>query len=431
MLQGTIGSRITAGVLCILLAACGGGGDGGAPVPQSGTSGTPGTSGTTDTGANAVGNGTGSSGQSGSPAPSAQGQGDVPATPAAPADSDTGSPGTTPPDCCPQPPDEPTPATADATNARFNQPLGIAVDSGGNLYVADALNNTIRKIAPSGVVTTLAGSPGVSGNADGIGAAARFSFLKGIAVDSAGNVYAVDNSAIRKITPAGVVTTLAGASGVLGDADGAGATARFSRPWGIAVDAAGNLYVADTGNFLVRKITPAGVVSTHAGTRGMRGTANGSAASATFLGPMGIAIDTGGNLYLTDWFGPPAPNIPEGSTFIRRIAADGGVTTMAGNFNGETGPAAFSDTFALAADGAGNVYVAALRSVRKVSPTGTISILAGPSDQFQVLDGIAIDGSGTLFVTDESNHTISRVTQAGTITLVAGKPGESGSTDEP
>lgn len=428
MLQGTIGSRITTGFLCILLAACGGGGggDSGASVPQSGSSGTPGTSetsGTSGTGANAENAATGR--------PVTAAQDDIPAAPAAPADTDPGSPGTTPPDCCPQPSEEPAPVQADATHARFNQPLGIAVDGGGNLYVADALNNTIRKIAPSGVVTTLAGSPGASGNADGTGAAARFSFLKGIAVDGAGNIYAVDNSAIRKITPTGVVTTLAGISGAIGDADGPGATARFNRPWGIAVDAAGNLYVADTDNYLVRKVTPGGTVSTHAGTRGMRGTANGSATTATFLGPKGIAIDAGGNLYLTDWFGPPAPNIPEGSTFIRRIAADGGVTTMAGNFGGETGPAAFSDAFALAADGAGNVYVAALRSVRRVSPTGTITTLAGPSDQFQVLDGIAIDGAGTLFVTDESNHTVSKVTQGGSITLVAGKPGESGSIDEP
>lgn len=428
MLQGTIGSRITTGLLCILLAACGGGGgDGGASIPQAGTSGTLGTGANADTGG--TGAATTGNGQSGGPVPAAQR--DSPTAPAAPADTTPGSLGMTAPDCCPQPLAEPASAQADATNARFNRPLGIAVDGSGNLYVADALNNTIRKVAPTGVVTTLAGSPGTSGNADGTGAAARFSFLKGIAVDGAGNLYAVDNSAIRKITPSGVVTTLAGASGEAGDADGPGATARFNRPWGIAADAAGNLYVADTDNYLVRKITPAGTVSTHAGTRGMRGTANGTATTATFLGPMGIAIDSSGNLYLSDWFGPPASNIPEGSTFIRRIAADGGVTTMAGNFGGETGPAAFSDAFALAADGAGNVYVAALRSVRRVSPTGTVTTLAGPSDQFQVLDGIAIDGAGTLFVTDEANHTVSKVTQDGAIILVAGKPGESGSTDEP
>jgi sugar lactone lactonase YvrE len=308
--------------------------------------------------------------------------------------------------------------------------LGIARDSGGNLYVADSANHTIRKITPTGSVTTLAGTAGASGSSDGTGAAARFSALKGIAVDGSGNVYAVDNSAVRKVSPIGVVTTLAGAVGELGDADGAGSTARFRRPWGIAVDGAGNVYVADTENLLVRRITPAGAVSTHAGTRGMRGRADGSTASATFLGPMGIAIDAGGNLYLTDWFGPPAPNIPEGSTFIRRIGADGSVTTLAGTMNGETGPGAFMDTFAITADGSGNVFVAALRSVRRVSATGTITGIATGSD-FQSLNGIAIDGGGNLYVTDTSSHTISRVTQGGEITLVAGRNGEAGSANTP
>lgn len=319
----------------------------------------------------------------------------------------------------------------DATKARFNRPLGIALDDHGNVYVADAGNATIRKIAVSGAVTTLAGSPGESGHADGSGHAARFRFLKGIAVDEAGNVYAVDDSAIRKITPSGVVTTLAGTPGIIGSADGAGAAAQFNRPWGIAADKVGNLYVADNENCLVRKITPAGVVTTLAGTRGMRGTADGTGASATFLGPQGIAIDSTGNLYLTDWFGPPAPNIPEGSTFIRKIAANGAVNTLAGNFNSEIGPALFRDTFAIAADSAGNVYLAAERSVRKVSSTGIVSTVVGPTARFDALEGIAIDDAGNLYVSDTSAHAIDKVTQGGNITLYAGKPGEAGSVDVP
>lgn len=401
-------SRITAGLLCILLAACGGGGDSSplAATTESGSNGT--TTNSNNTGSN----------PGGTPQPGSAAQ-EGAAFPPASGSTSTGASSSG------------TPATADATRARFSQPLGVAVDGSGNLYVADAQNYTIRKIAPSGIVTTLAGTPGASGSTDGTGATARFSFLKGIAVDGSGNVYAVDNSAIRKITPAGVVTTLAGVSGVTGDADGTGAAARFRQPWGIAADADATLYVADTDNYLVRKISPAGVVTTHAGTRGMRGTANGSTATATFLGPKGIARDSAGNLYLTDWYGPPAPNIPEGSTFVRRIGADGSVTTIAGNFHSETGPAAFSDTFAIAADAAGNVYLAALRSVRKVSATGAVSTVAGPGEQFQVLNGIAIDNAGNLFVTDESAHTVSRVAQDGSMTLVAGKPGESGSADVP
>ena len=309
--------------------------------------------------------------------------------------------------------------------------MGIARDSSGNLYVADSANHTVRRISSTGVVTTLAGLAGTGGSNDGSGAAARFSALRGIAVDGAGNVYVVDNSAIRKISTAGIVTTLAGASGVLGDADGAGAAARFRRPWGIAVDASGNVFVADTENSLVRRISPSGEVGTLAGTRGMRGRADGSTASATFLGPVGIAIDTTGNLYLTDWFGPPAPNIPEGSTFIRRIGTDGAVSTMAGTMNGENGPGAFMDTFAITADGSGNVFVAAVSSVKRVSATGTITTVAGPTTQFQSLIGMAIDGAGNLYVTDMSNHTVSRVAPSGEIILVAGKPGEPGSANAP
>ncbi|WP_324104301.1 hypothetical protein [Noviherbaspirillum sp.] len=320
---------------------------------------------------------------------------------------------------------------ADATQARFNQPLGIAIDGGGNIYVADSGNYTIRKIAPSGVVTTLAGSPGLSGAADGTGAAARFKILKGIAVDAAGNVYAVDDGTIRKVTAGGTVTTLAGLAGATGDADGTGAAARFNHPWGIAVDAAGNLFVADSDNYLIRKVTPAGVVTTHAGTRGMRGTADGTRATATFLGPQGIAIDPSGSLYVTDWYGPPAPNIPQGSTFIRKITASGIVSTMAGNFNSEVAPALILDTFAIAADASGNVYLASGRSVRKMSSSGTLSTVVGPTNTFDSLQGITIDDAGNLYVADTSANAIDKVTQSGNITLVAGKPGEAGSVDVP
>ena len=307
----------------------------------------------------------------------------------------------------------------------------MAIDAGGNLYVADSGNNTVRKITPAGKVTTLAGSAGESGSSDGTGSAARFSFLKGLAVDKAGNVYAVDNNAVRRISPAGVVTTLAGVADAMGDADGAGSAARFRQPYGVAVDAAGNVYVADTDNYLIRKITPAGTVSTHAGTRGMRGIANGAKASATFLGPRGIALNAAGRMFVTDWLGPPAPNIPEGSTFIRKIDENGVVSTVAGNYGGETGPALFQDTFAITADAADNVFVAAMRTVRRVSPSGTVTTVVAPRDRFQTLDGIAIAGDGTLYVTDSADYTVSRITQAGEITLIAGQPEQGGSTDVP
>ena len=320
-------------------------------------------------------------------------------------------------------------ASADATLARFNRPLGITTDGAGNLYVVDSYNFTIRKITKSGVVTTLAGSPGVSGTADGTGTAARFTSPKNIALDSNGNLYVVDSNAIRKITPQGSVTTLAGKADTTGNADGTGADARFNQPWGIAIDAAGNLYVGDTQNYLVRKITKDGVVTTAAGSRNARGNLNGDKATATFVGPRGIAIDGGGNLYVTDWYGPPAPILAQGSSFIRKIAPNGDVTTLAGNFGtGNTAPL-FLDLDAIVADASGNTYITYRQTIRKVSPTGAVSAFVGPTQQFDALQGITLDATGTLYVTD--TYTFDKVAQDGAITIIAGKFGEMGSADTP
>ena len=156
--------------------------------------------------------------------------------------------------------------------ARFNNPNGIAVDTSGNVYVVDTGNFTIRKITPAGVVTTFAGFPLASGSSDGTGSAARFTSPAGVAVDTAGNLYVTDSNSVRKITPAGVVTTLAGTIGATGSTDATGSAARFNGAAGIAVDpSTGNIYVADQSNFKVRRVSPAGVVTTLAGT-GTRGT---------------------------------------------------------------------------------------------------------------------------------------------------------------
>jgi len=187
-------------------------------------------------------------------------------------------------------------------NARFNLPLGIAVDCSGNVYVADTLNNTIRKITCSGEVTTFAGMAGSSGSADGKGRAARFSNPRGLAVDRAGNVYVADagNCTIRKIAPNRVVTTLAGTAGVIGWADGEGGTAQFCSPCSVAVDSEGNVYVADTGTHTIRSIDPDGVVTTIAGTPFVFGSTDGLGDVALFNQPYGLAVDGWGDTYVAD-----------------------------------------------------------------------------------------------------------------------------------
>lgn len=213
---------------------------------------------------------------------------------------------------------------ADGRNdgARFLYPVGLSLDADGTIYVADAGNHRIRKVTPQQlsngwIVSTLAGS--LRGSRDGAGALAEFNDPRDVAVDSEGNVYVADtgNHLIRKITPKGLVSTLAGSS--LGFVDGPARTARFARPEGIAVDAQGVIYVADTNNHSIRKITPDGTVSTLAG-NGLMGAADGKGAKAQFAEPEDVAVDREGNVYVTD----------TGNARIRLITPDGTVSTVAG-----------------------------------------------------------------------------------------------------
>ena len=239
------------------------------------------------------------------------------------------------------------------------------------MYVADTFNDEIRKITPSGAVTTLAGAPGVGGSLDGVGAAARFDHPYGIAVDAADNVYVADtyNCTIRKLTPAGLVTTLAGSAGRAGDVDATGATATFNYPTGIAVDGSGNLYVADYGNDSIREIAAGSTVTTLAGETGLGGY-SGSAgsddsvgSSARFNRPWSVAVDAAGNVYTTD----------SSNQTIRKIGAGRAVTTLAGT----TGILGGSD--------------------------GT-----GAAARFFNPEGIAVDRTGTLYVGDSGNFTVRR-----------------------
>ena len=297
--------------------------------------------------------------------------------------------------------------------ASFNAPAGIALDAQGNVYVADRGNNVIRKITPAGAVTTFAGN-GTVGAADGSGNLASFNNPAAVAVSNLGNVFVADsrNNLIRMVTPAGVVTTFAG-NGAIGAANGTAATASFSNPSGVAVDNAGNVYVADTGNALVRAITPAGVVTTLAGS-GAPGFADGTGAAASFDNPTGIAIDATGNLLVAD----------KGNNRIRMITPAGIVSTFAGSGAAgsinDTGIAAsFNNPTGIGVSSAGNIFVAdsANNLIRRITSTGAVNTLAGTGSagavngriavaSFSNPGGVAADGAGNVYVADSGNSLI-------------------------
>ncbi|WP_214225834.1 DUF6443 domain-containing protein [Pedobacter sp. B4-66] len=306
------------------------------------------------------------------------------------------------------------------TSATFNNTLNTAVDASGNVYVADAGNHMVRKITPAGVVSTLAGS-GLPGYADGTGATAVFKHPSALTVDAGGNVFVSDqqNHRIRKITPAGVVTTVAG-SGTAGATEGTGTGASFSSPIGLALDASGNLYVSDYGNNKIRKITTIGLVSTFAGT-GAQGLTNGAALSATFKNPMGIAIDASGTMYVADRQNYVVRKISGGT--VSTLAGSG----VAGSADGTGTAASFNRPNAVTVDATGNVYIADDNNmvVRKITPAGVVTILAGAAGtpgfvngtganaRFNSPYGLSVDAMGYLYVADQNNYSIRKtVTKA-------------------
>jgi sugar lactone lactonase YvrE len=314
----------------------------------------------------------------------------------------------------------------------LNVPSGVTTDIAGNLYVADSYNHTIRKITRAGIVSTVAGKAGVAGNADGEGSAARLTYPYGVTSDPAGNLYVADtyNHTIRKIGASGVVSTLAGLAGSAGSSDGAGTAARFTYPNAIQVDAAGNLYVADTSNHTIRKITPAGVVSTLAGIAGKAGHNDGPGASAQFNNPHGITGDAAGNLYVAD----------TRNHTIRKITPTGAVSTLAGmagkagSADGNGATARFHIPRGITADAAGNLYVTDTfnNTVRKISADSVVSTLAGAAGNAGQADGtgrgalfnrpygIRSDSAGNLYVIDTENHNIRKITPEGVVNTIAG-----------
>ena len=338
-----------------------------------------------------------------------------------------------------------------ATQASLNNPYGVAVDAKGNVYIADRDNHRIRRVGPDGIITTVAGSgatgfreAGFSGDG-GPATQARLNFPGGVAVDEKGNLYIADtnNYRIRRVGPEGIITTLAGTGkgGFSGDG-GPAAQASLDSPIGVAVDAAGSVYIADAGNDRIRRVSPDGIITTIAGGGSFLGD-GGPAIQAILDGPIGVAVDAKGDVYIAD----------KVNHRVRRVGSDGVITTFAGTgptgygkggFSGDGGPAVQAQLnfpSGIAVDAKGNVYIADTGNhrIRLVGPDGIITTFAGtgktdfsgdggPATQASLKNpyGVAVDAKGVVYIADSNNQRIRRVGLDGIITTFAGGGGPLG-----
>jgi trimeric autotransporter adhesin len=320
-----------------------------------------------------------------------------------------------------------------ATSAQLKYPTSVAVDSAGSLFISDGSNNRIRKVSPSGIITTLAGNgvAGFSGDG-GLATAAQLS-PNGIAVDSTGNLLISEsaNNRIRMVSSLGIITTVAGSGlgGYSGDG-GVAALAQINQPYGVALDSAGNLFVADYGNGCIRKVSSSGIITTVAGTGTIGYSGDGGQATSAMIGASGVAVDSAGNIYIL------------ANYRIRKVSSSGIITTIvgtgSGGFAGDGGfatSAQVNNAFGIAVDSAGNLFIADTNNnrIRVVSTSGIITTVAGngisgyggdggkaTSAQLNAPRAIAVDSAGNLFIADSGNNVIRKVSSSGIITTVAG-----------
>ena len=321
-----------------------------------------------------------------------------------------------------------------ATAAELDRPTGVAIDGAGHIYIADSLNNRIRVAQSGGNISTFAGNGGYSYSGDGGPAtSAQLNAPHGVAADSAGNYYIADsgNNVVRKVSASGAITTFAGnGTAAFGGDGGAATSAQLNGPQGVALDSAGNVYIADTGNSRVREVS-GGTINTVAGsgTPGYSGD-GGAAAGAKLYSPVGLALDAKGNLYIAD----------TNNSAIRKVS-NGTISTVAGNgvqgYSGDGGPALsarLNDPQGVAVDSAGNLYITDTLNyaIRQVSPNGSIATIAGngvagysgdggPASQAQLTypTGIAVDSGGDVYFGD-AGASVRKIYANGTIATIAG-----------
>ncbi len=313
--------------------------------------------------------------------------------------------------------------SAVATLAEINKPFGIAVDNTGAIYFADRSNGRVRKILTSGVIVTIAGMGSAGYNSDGIpGTTAELNDPNGIAADNSGNVYIADrlNNRIRKVDAFGIITTIAGngTSGFSGD-NAAATAAQLGGPRGVAVDTHGNVFIADQGNGRIRKVDPAGIITTVAGngTPGYNGDGI-SATAAELFNPYGVAVDTSGSIYIAD----------VDNERIRKIDGSGTISTVAGTgapgFGGDGGPATaahVSEPSAVAVDRFGKIFIADNYNarIREITSSGIINTIAGTgaggyngdgifatAAELYNPSGVAIGSAGAVYIADNNNNRI-------------------------
>lgn len=332
-------------------------------------------------------------------------------------------------------------------NARFFIPYGISVDGSGNVFVADNGNNLIREISPAGgnwIVTTIAGltNAGFACFQDGTNSGARFLFPSGVLADKAGNVFVGDtgNNTIRKLSPQGtnwVSSTIAGLAVAKGSIDGTNSSARFSWPSDAAVDVSGNIYVVDASPGTIRRVSRSGnnwIVTTIAGNPSVHGTNDGIGTNALFYVPSGLVVDLATNIYVTDTYNHTVRKISPvgGNWLVTTVAGHGGA---AGSTDATGSAARFNQPTGVRLDGATNLYVADTynQAIRKITPSGVVTTIAkGAGFSFNYPNGVAVDSATNVYVADTYNNTIRRLTQIGTnwtVTTLGGASGVAGFTD--